>query len=266
MTPGLYDIPEAEYHADPCQAPSLSSSVAKILLTQSPLHAWTAHPRLNPYYEPEEKTAFDLGSAAHALLLEGEDRMTKIDAKDYKTKDAQAARDEARAAGKHPVLKARYPDVQKMRNAALLAITACTNLSGYTLAAGLPERALIWQEDEIWCRCKPDSLANDRTLILDYKSTTDASPPAFNRQIESGLQRHHPGRVLRQGSESAIRHRAEIPVSRPGDHRAVLVLIPRMRAVAHGHRRARSRACNPDMARVHRGGQVAGIPAANQLG
>src|SRR5262245_50563917 len=69
--PGIYDIPLAEYLADPCPAPSLSASIAHILLSQSPRHAWEAHPRLNPHYEPEEAEAFDLGTAAHAYLLEG---------------------------------------------------------------------------------------------------------------------------------------------------------------------------------------------------
>lgn len=33
------DVTEAEYHADPCETPSLSSSLAKVLLAKSPLEA-----------------------------------------------------------------------------------------------------------------------------------------------------------------------------------------------------------------------------------
>ncbi|WP_242401117.1 hypothetical protein [Acetobacter okinawensis] len=47
-TPGIYDLPEAQYHADPCPTPSLSNSVARILLDESPMHAHFSHPRLNP--------------------------------------------------------------------------------------------------------------------------------------------------------------------------------------------------------------------------
>jgi len=69
--PGIYDIPETDYHADPIAEPSLSSSIAKILLARSPRHAWANHPRLNPNQEPETRREFDFGSAAHAMLLEG---------------------------------------------------------------------------------------------------------------------------------------------------------------------------------------------------
>ena len=50
--PGVYSLPDDAYHADPCPGPSLSSSVAKLMLDRSPLHAWHAHPRLNPNFEP----------------------------------------------------------------------------------------------------------------------------------------------------------------------------------------------------------------------
>ena len=107
----------AEYHADPCPEPSLSSSIARLILSHSPLHAWTEHPRLNPNYKPEESTKFDRGSAAHALLLEGEDRMAVIPFKDYRKDAAQEARDNARLAGKFPVLEADYPSILQMREA-----------------------------------------------------------------------------------------------------------------------------------------------------
>ena len=43
---GIHDIPPREYHADPCPAPSLSRSIAKLLVERSPAHAYAAHPRL----------------------------------------------------------------------------------------------------------------------------------------------------------------------------------------------------------------------------
>lgn len=181
---GIFDkIPAADYHADPCPEPSLSASIAKILSAQSPLHAWAAHPRLNPDYEPQEDARFDRGSAAHALLLEGEDRMAVIDAKDYRKADAQEARDAARAAGKHPILKADYPAVYEMVEVAVKAIAECPDLGGRTLADGRAEQTLIAREGPVWLRSRTDWLANDRTMTWDYKTTTDASPAAFSRQI-----------------------------------------------------------------------------------
>jgi hypothetical protein len=67
---GLHPAISADaYHADPAPAPSLSSSIAKTILHQTPRHAWFEHPRLNPNFEPKDDSKFDLGSVAHELLL-----------------------------------------------------------------------------------------------------------------------------------------------------------------------------------------------------
>lgn len=179
----LVAMPAEAYHADPCDRPSLSSSIARTLLTKSPLHAWSEHPRLNPDRIPEERNEFDLGSAAHALLLEGEDRMAVIDADSYRTKVAQEARDEARAAKMHPILKARYDDVRRMVDAARNAIGNCPDLSGITIEGGQAELVGIWEEDGAIMRFRPDWVADNRSVMLDYKTTTDASPDVFTRQI-----------------------------------------------------------------------------------
>lgn len=183
MKPCICTMPAAEYHADPCPEPSLSASIAKIVVGQSPLHAWTAHPRLNTAFEPEEATAFDVGSAAHALLLEGEDRMAVIDANDYRTKAAQEARDNARASGKHPVLSKQYENIKTMVSVAKAAITRCGDLSGMSLDRGVAEPVILWKEGNVWCRSRLDFLPADHSLILDYKTTTDTAPAAFSRQI-----------------------------------------------------------------------------------
>lgn len=172
-------MPASDYHA----MPQLSCSLAKIIIAQSPLHAWTASPTLNPNYQPEEKEAFDIGSAAHALLLEGEDRMVVVEADDWRTKAAREARDAARAAGKHPVLARKYRDVVKMRDAAVLAIAKCADLSGLTLAEGRAEHVITWTDRGVECRARIDFLQTGEAVILDYKSTTDATPRAFSKQI-----------------------------------------------------------------------------------
>ena len=105
MIAGIHTISAEEYHADPCESPSLSSSLASALLNQSPRHAWMQHPELNPDYRPEENSRFDLGSAAHALLLEGNQaKIAIIEADDWRTKKAKEERDTARENGLLPVL------------------------------------------------------------------------------------------------------------------------------------------------------------------
>lgn len=183
--PGVYpDIPMAQYQADPCPEPSLSSHVAALLIARSPLHAWHAHPRLNPNYTEKESEKFDIGAAAHALLLEGEDRMAPLPFDDWRKKDAREARDAARNAGKYPVLQHRYDDVRRMRDVAVKAIAGNKDFSGMTLADGKPEQTMIWKEAGIYLRARPDWISNDRQLRLDYKTTEgSANANAWERTM-----------------------------------------------------------------------------------
>lgn len=174
----------ADYHADPAPVPSLSSSIAAILVTRSPRHAWEAHPRLNPNYRPEEDQKFDRGSAAHELLLGGSDSIVVVEADDWRTKAAREQRDAIRAEGKLPLLARHFADVQKMVEIAKLAINSNEDLKGYGLDAGKVEQVLVWREDDIWCRARLDWLSNDRKLIYDYKSTgASAEPNAWIRTM-----------------------------------------------------------------------------------
>lgn len=184
QVPGIYQLPAAEYHADRIAAePTLSHSIANIIIDQSPLHAWTAHSRLNPAHEPEERKEFDLGSAAHAALFEGEAGIVVLPFDNYRKDAAQAMRDELRAAGKYPVLTAQYEDVMAMREAAIAAIAGCRDLSGLTLATGRAEHVLVWREGPVICRARLDFLFAGEQVFLDYKTTTDATPGVFTRQM-----------------------------------------------------------------------------------
>ena len=105
MTEGIHNIPEEEYHADPCPEPSLSRSTVKALLTLSPAHVFHGNRRLNPdYVEPANESKFDIGNACHALLLEGEDIAEVVEADSWRTKAAKEKRDEIYAAGRTPLL------------------------------------------------------------------------------------------------------------------------------------------------------------------
>jgi hypothetical protein len=178
--PGIYTIPHAEYHADPCPTPSLSSSLAKVLLRQSPAHTALMHPRLNPQYVNDESSRFDIGTMAHALLLENDNsRLVTIEADDWRTKDAKEARDEARAAGKLPILFKQAAHLLRMTGVARSFLKS-SEVKDYTFTA---EQTLAWQEGPVWCRARPDWLSIGHDLILDYKTTDDANPDAFIRQI-----------------------------------------------------------------------------------
>ena len=176
--PGVYDISDEVYHADPCIEPSLSASIAKVILEQSPRHAWGQHPRLNPKFEREEKTQFDIGTAAHALLLHGEAKVQIIDAPDFKTKAAREARDAARAAGRIPLIAAKWVDVQNMVAAARAQLRHHSEASD-AFQNFKPEQTLVWREDEAWCRCKLDALPRGGNVFYDYKSTNGRAEPEY---------------------------------------------------------------------------------------
>lgn len=180
MNPGIYTMESAAYHADPCPEPSLSSSIAGVIWHRTPLHGWMAHPKLNPQYKHVESSTFDLGSAAHAIILEGnEGKIAIIEADDWRTKSAKEARDEARARGMIPMLPSQHAEVMEMATAAHLAVKD-SELEGI-FHDGKPEQTAI-AKDGIWMRGRFDWLTTDRKIILDYKTVSrSASPESFLR-------------------------------------------------------------------------------------
>lgn len=178
--PGLYSgLPMSAYLADPCSVPSLSSGCAHTLLTKSPFHAWSEHPRSPIRIPGDESVAMDKGSIAHALLLEGsEENVVVIDATDYRTKAAQQARDDARAQGKHPVLAHHMTDIRDMVDAARQYI-AQSELAGI-FDSGEPEATMLFQIDGTWCRARPDWI-NGRTLLHVKTTGGSARPDAWIR-------------------------------------------------------------------------------------
>lgn len=182
-----YGVSEDRYHADPCLVPSLSSSTAHRLITQSPLHAWFHHPRLNPAFQPEDSDQLDRGKLAHAILLGGESNVVAVDPKDFPAqstgsipegwtnKAIKAERDRIRGLGKIPAFKHVVDDALLMADAARRALARCER--PIDLEKGKTEVTMVWQEDDVFCRSRLDWLADDRTVILDYKSTAGLAQP-----------------------------------------------------------------------------------------
>ena len=177
----VLEIPAYSYHADLVgdQRPSLSASLISVMCDKSPAHAKAAHPRLNPNVEIESKTEFDVGTAAHALLLGGMDAVQVLEFDDYRTKAAQAARDEARAHGFTPLLEKQWADVQSMTDA------MSVQLEGYDprpFTDGNAEQTLVWEERGVLCRARPDWLRDDGDMD-DYKTATSADPQVWSRRM-----------------------------------------------------------------------------------
>jgi PDDEXK-like domain of unknown function (DUF3799) len=180
------------------EVPALSASIAKILWTSTPWHAWTAHPRLNPNYVSEEKEMYDLGSVAHALMLEGLENAHIIQATrkegagknrvdtgelvtDYKTTAAREERDAARDAGKTPILACKWDNIRAMVLAGKAQIAAHKEAAD-AFTDGLPEQTITWTDratdgTSVVCRSRLDWLKTDKSRAFDYKTTATSINP-----------------------------------------------------------------------------------------
>jgi hypothetical protein len=147
---------------------------------------------LNPRAVEEQDERFDIGSAAHALLLEGSSSIVVIEAKDFRTNAAKEARDQAYATGRTPLLAARWADVQAMVGCAREQLDRHIDGGAAMFRDGEPERTLIWieqltgdPESAVWCRARLDWLRPGvRPAIDDYKTTSaSANPEAWTRSL-----------------------------------------------------------------------------------
>lgn len=181
---GVLEVPADAYHDDPAEVPSLSASIASIICSKSPAHARAAHPKLNPEFVREEQERFDVGTAAHAILLEGQAAVEVIDMPDWRTNAAKDARDAARADGKIPLLAKVMFEVDAMVAAA--AVQLAEHGARPTLfTSGKPEQTLVWDEPGgVVCRARLDWLHDDLAAIDDLKtSSRSADPKVWERRL-----------------------------------------------------------------------------------
>jgi len=196
--PKVVDGLSAEaYHADKT---SISSTGLRALLNPG-CPAQFKYDRDNP--QPP-KREFDMGNAVHAAVLgEGHDIVEVTGFSDYKKGDARAVRDAAYAAGKVPLL----PKEKKQVDAMAAAIRKDRNAGPlFAPGMGIPERSIYWTDPAtgVRCRVRPDWLIirPDVTVIVDLKTTTDASPDACSKAIES-YSYHQQGALYIDGVQAA---------------------------------------------------------------
>lgn len=184
--PGIYDLDADTYHRDPAPEPSLSSTIAKLMLAQSPLHAWTACPRLNPAWEPVEKKIFDIGRAAHrAILGKGgdyvaipEDLLASNGA--ASTKAAKEFIEQARMSGLTPLKAAEVDQIEAMREVAWNRM----NSLGIDMNPARSEVSALAQIEGVWCRAMLDNAPLPPSdPIYDLKTCENAAPDACQRAV-----------------------------------------------------------------------------------
>src|SRR5690348_13545981 len=170
-------LPAAEYHA----MRALSASGAWLLAEECRAKFLWRSP-WNPLYEPEMKSDFDIGVAAHLAVLEPEcqaESIVLIEAGDYRTTKARDARDTARAAGKVPLLLYQFDIVRAIAG----------SIRGHPIAAeafrgGEAEVTLIWHDPEtdVPCKARPDYLPTHRRWMVDLKTAASANPRSWRDQ------------------------------------------------------------------------------------
>ena len=166
--PGIFHgMPETTYRNPATIAATLgralSPSSAKTILTNPERYAWERDHGRAP------KTAYDEGSLIHALVLRSHDnRIRVVDATDWRTKQSQAARDDAHTAGFIPVHRGQ------LRDAARVAGTAVGPADSGP--GGLRGRLASAWRDVRWVR--PDNPETDAAAgpTPDEEARDDAEP------------------------------------------------------------------------------------------
>ncbi len=164
LQPGIHpNISEKDYHADNlCEEPTLSRSLACRLVDDSPFHAWSAHPRLNPAYQAvdDSNDAMDFGQLAHKMLLGKGAEIAVLESESWRGKDAAAFWDMAKLAGKIPALR------KVVNRAKEMVKVADKKIAEYGLADdwmnAQPEVVLVFRDGKVLCRAMLDRVFIDR--------------------------------------------------------------------------------------------------------
>lgn len=187
---GLWsDVPHDAYHSGAAFGPPrLSASIAKRLLGECPAAAYAAHPLLGGHGQGSGGTrSTDEGTYLHDLMLGGGPEIEVMHFDNYLTKAAQAAKKEAIAAGKMPVLAKDQRDTSALQGAidkALLSV-------GLDLSEFEPELTALWSREHPGgsgaanCKARIDLTCLAQGLIMDLKfSRKFRGPSDWSRGVE----------------------------------------------------------------------------------
>lgn len=177
MTPGIYQMTNEDYQADPAL-----SKGGLVEFSRSPAHyqAFTSEKR-----EPTPAMLF--GSQFHCAALEPDlfkkryvvqpnvDRRTKA-GKDEWTAFEQSVKDN----GQMVITQDNLDLCYWMCDSLFSSEIAKSLLSG-----GQTEQSIFWQHPkwQFTCKCRPDCLNKEHHIVVDLKTTTDASHDAFSRAV-----------------------------------------------------------------------------------
>lgn len=187
FTLGFSPITEREYHADAhTPVPTLSSSLCRTIIQRSARHAWASSPRLNPDHISTDSQAFSFGRAVHSLALGAGGGVVEIPQDvlsaggSIGTKAAREFIADAQASGATPLKSDDYRRVTLAAESCRAALTA----ERLILDPEDSERIAYAEVGGVICRAMFDNAPKSLPLLIDLKTTDDASPAAVIRAVE----------------------------------------------------------------------------------
>lgn len=228
MKPGIYPgLSMAEYLA----LPAVSSGVIRAMTTRCPKAAWHES-YLNPDNQPsaddeaeadnaeddDSTEAANIGTIAHSIILENSTaNIAVIDPRQYPAKTTgsiptgwtnvaiRAVRDEAIARGMTPILLPKMAKVNAMVASARAYIEALKKRQpaiwhAFEADYGQSEVTMVWHDDGVPCRMRPDRISADHRVAIHLKTTkANAEPDAFGRGVFTRMGYDLTGAFYRRG-------------------------------------------------------------------
>lgn len=171
------DLPNEDYHA----SVGISSSYVR-RFGQSQLHAVN--------YTSESTPALKFGTAAHSLLVEGQEAFDKevrvLTGSPY-TKAYKEEKAEYEEQGFIVLKEDEAEIIIGMKENMIYEGNAYLNAKGK-----IPEASIYWYEDDVLCKCRPDLMcppldepnSDNKIVVIDYKTTISCEPHAFNYSVK----------------------------------------------------------------------------------
>jgi hypothetical protein len=205
--PGFYQMPLERHHNQPCDGPSVTSSILRTMEIATPADVWAFHP-LNPQrWEQEEKKALRLGRAM-ALYVEGglerlEEgfRVLPANKPSRPTLAQEIAYREGRASDaairsilfwrdvaedpRDAITEAEWELLANMGKALKRDPAASAALGG------IPEITMAWKDEvnDLWCLSRPDQISFSG-MLSDYKKVSTQGRPFSARLVDHRITEH----------------------------------------------------------------------------
>ena len=169
-----HDLTNAEYHA----SPAISKSGLDLIRKAPALYKWR---RENP---SEPTPAMRLGTLTHTAVLEPDlfpsTTIVMPEGIGRRTSAGKAAwaAFQIQSAGREIVTAEESAKLAAIRDAVYSHPAAAKALAGSPVI----EQSIFWNVGDVACRCRPDAVT-ERGVIVDIKTTRDASPEGFAKSI-----------------------------------------------------------------------------------